>query len=128
MPAIERNRSVLVIDDDSDVRAALCELLEIEGYEATGAEDGQAALERLNAGARPGLILLDLMMPRMNGREFCAHLRQDPELGAIPVIVVTGSPQNAPPDVVDMLIKPIARDILLQKIVHLMPGTNRRLN
>ncbi|MBC8068184.1 MAG: response regulator [Deltaproteobacteria bacterium] len=81
---------VLVIDDDEDIRVALIELIEDAGYTAVGAAHGAAALERLREqGGRPCVILLDLMMPVMDGWEFRAQQRLDPALAAIPVVVIS---------------------------------------
>jgi two-component system chemotaxis response regulator CheY len=65
-----RSRPILVVEDDHDVRDAMVQVLEAEGYEAVPAVDGLDALGRLQAGLEPCLILLDLMMPRMSGWQF----------------------------------------------------------
>ncbi len=80
---------ILVIDDDEAIRQALVDTLEDEGYPVFAVADGQAALDRLRRGARPSLILLDLMMPVMDGWRFADELRKDPELARIPVVVLT---------------------------------------
>lgn len=79
----------MVVDDDFDVRAGVAEVLQDEGYTALVAADGAEALEQLHAGARPSLILLDLMMPRMDGEAFCRRWRADPALSDIPVFVLS---------------------------------------
>ncbi len=79
---------VLVVDDETDIRDAVSEVLSEEGYEVASASDGIEALKKARA-LRPSVVLLDLMMPRMNGWEFCAARRRDPELAAIPVIVLS---------------------------------------
>ena len=81
--------NILVVDDDADLRQTLQLLLGDSGYRVTSAASGQAALDQLLAGARPDLILLDLMMPEMNGFEFITELRSDPTKRAIPIVVVT---------------------------------------
>ena len=82
--------TVLVVDDDEDIRLAMSDTLEAEGYRVVLAEDGLDALAKLRAGAaRPNLILLDLMMPNMDGSGFCAAKQQDPALSAIPVVIVS---------------------------------------
>lgn len=80
---------MLVVEDDPDVREALIFLLEQEDMFAVGATDGQDALEKIAAGFRPHLILLDLMMPVMDGVRFLQIRRDDTELNAIPVVVVS---------------------------------------
>jgi CheY-like chemotaxis protein len=81
--------TILVVEDDTDVREALVEALSEQGYVVASATDGKEALASLRAGARPGLILLDLMMPRMNGTEFRLAQRRDPDLAHIPVILLS---------------------------------------
>ena len=81
---------VLIIEDDPDTRDALGELLSGEGYEVATAADGQEGLRRLGAPPRPCLVLLDLMLPAMDGFEFRVRQLEDPELAAIPVIVLSG--------------------------------------
>jgi len=82
---------VLVVDDDQDIRDALCELLRDEGYEAIAVANGEEALTYLKAGNLPCVILLDLMMPVMDGWEFRRQQTSDPELSKIPVIVITAA-------------------------------------
>jgi CheY-like chemotaxis protein len=82
---------VLVVDDDADIRIALCELLEHEGYRTATAANGQEALRLLTSGERPCIILLDLMMPVMDGWQFLEQQRKDPALATIPVVVVTAA-------------------------------------
>ena len=83
--------TVLVIDDDEDVRVALTELLEEEDFAATTAKDGREALDLLLGGFRPCAILLDLMMPGMNGWDFRMEQMRVPELAEIPVAVLSAS-------------------------------------
>lgn len=80
---------ILVVDDDTDLRAMVVELLELEGYRAIAASHGQEALDLLRQGIRPGLILLDMMMPVMDGWRFRAEQKKDPNLARIPVVVCT---------------------------------------
>ena len=79
---------ILIVDDDSGVRGALKELLVFEGYQVAIAADGPEALEKA-ADLVPDLILLDVMMPGINGYEVCGRLRADPLLGEVPVIMLT---------------------------------------
>lgn len=83
--------TVLVVEDDDIVRESLVELTSASGYAAVGAENGLDALERLRAGLVPDVILLDLMMPVMNGWEFRAEVLKEPRFAAIPLVVVTGA-------------------------------------
>ena len=72
--------TILLVEDDFDVREALAETLRDEGYAVECAVDGEQALDYLRGGGRPGLILLDLMMPRMSGSEFRMVQKVDPQL------------------------------------------------
>ena len=86
-----RNRKVvLIVDDDADIREILAETLENLDFDCTTAVDGLDALRVVRQmPVRPSIILLDLMMPVMDGYEFLDRRRQDPALTAIPVAVVT---------------------------------------
>lgn len=84
----ERHRNVLVVEDDPANREMLCRLLEREGFTTFESENGSQALDTI-AIQKPDLILLDLMMPVMDGFEFLTVLRQTPALAEIPVVVVT---------------------------------------
>lgn len=83
---------VLVVDDDSDLREIISLVLAAEGLEARGAADGVAALAELRRGDRPSLILLDMMMPRLDGEGFMRELRADARLTDIPVVILTAHP------------------------------------
>src|SRR5690242_8201255 len=83
---------ILVVEDDPDIRAALCAILAEDGYSVSSAADGREALAALRAGPLPRVILLDLMMPVMAGPAFRAAQLADPALGAIPVIVLSAEP------------------------------------
>jgi CheY-like chemotaxis protein len=83
-------KHILVVEDDRDIRESVIEVLEDEGYVVSAASDGQQALALLRSGAaRPHLVLLDLMMPVMNGFQFRDEQRKDPALAHIPVVVIT---------------------------------------
>src|SRR5580765_7790969 len=84
--------SILLVEDDFDMRDALIPILEYAGHHVVGAANGREALEQLRAGPKPSLILLDLMMPVMNGTEFRAEQLRDPALASIPVVVVSADP------------------------------------
>lgn len=83
-------RDVLNVDDDDDLRATLALLLEFEGFAVRCARDGAEALRAITE-ARPLIVLLDLMMPVMNGWQFRAAMLADPSLADIPVIVITAA-------------------------------------
>ena len=81
--------TILLVEDDFDVREALAETLRDEGYRVECAVDGEQALDYLRAGGKPGLILLDLMMPRMSGTEFRMVQKVDPQLCGVPVVLLS---------------------------------------
>jgi CheY-like chemotaxis protein len=114
------NPSVLVVEDDPELLRALCETLEGEGYGVGRARHGLEALGQLRGGQRPCVILLDLMMPIMNGWQFRHEQRQDSELSKIPVVVVsakTDSAQHAAWLEADAYItKPISYDSLIETV------------
>lgn len=86
----EPAQPVLVVDDDADIREQLAEILADEGYDVITAANGVEALERVRAGARPALILLDLFMPVMDGWALRAELEKDPRTARVPVVLMSG--------------------------------------
>lgn len=86
------SRAVLVVDDNHDIRVALSDILEDEGYSVLHAGNGLEALDRLrNTRPSPCVILLDLMMPKMDGAGFLRVQRTDPAISDIPVIIVSAN-------------------------------------
>lgn len=85
--------SILVVDDDSDIRAAVAQILEDEGYTVATAANGLEALRILQEGLAPKMILLDLSMPTMDGYEFRMKQRHEPELADIPTYVISANPK-----------------------------------
>jgi DNA-binding response OmpR family regulator len=82
------NERILVIEDETAMRAALADLLEAEGYRPITAADGQRGLERA-LDEKPDLILLDIMMPKLDGFALCAELRR--QANSVPVLMLTAS-------------------------------------
>lgn len=82
---------MLVVDDDAGIRDTVKWILEYEGYRVETAFDGVDALEKLQE-VRPGLILLDLMMPRMDGETLAQTIRRDRRLQTIPILVLSAFP------------------------------------
>jgi CheY-like chemotaxis protein len=108
---------ILVVDDDEDVRTMLCVVLSAEGYRVTGAADGLEALALIRRDGPPALVLVDLMMPRMNGEDLIKTMTQDPMLARVPVAIISGqmttrTPAQAPA-VIARLVKPVEIDELL---------------
>jgi len=97
---------VLLVDDDEDFRAVVRELLEDEGCEVREAEDGRVALEVL-ASFLPDLILMDLMMPGMDGWELFAELKKRAVLAEIPVAILSAVARMRPAGAVQVIAKPI---------------------
>jgi len=110
----------MVVEDDSDVRQTLVELLNDEGYEARGATNGRDALELLRSARAPGLILLDLRMPVMDGWEFRRQMRGDPALCGIPVVVMSADTglerKTEGMAAAAVLAKPVGLDRLLETV------------
>ncbi len=79
---------ILLIDDDAGIRKMLGRRLELQGFRVVGAEDGEEGL-RIAQEQLPNLVLLDIMMPKMKGRDVCAKLKADPKTKHIPVIFLT---------------------------------------
>jgi CheY-like chemotaxis protein len=90
MTARRRGVEILLVEDEPDLRKDLAFLLADEGYRVRTAADGAEALALLEGGARPAVILLDLMMPVMDGWETRARLRTTPALSNIPVVILSG--------------------------------------
>lgn len=89
-----KSKKILTVDDDEDIRSSISERLEMEGFETVWAKNGRVALEYLKAtpdADLPDLILLDFMMPIMNGQEFCREKSTIPRLSTIPVVMMTAS-------------------------------------
>jgi CheY-like chemotaxis protein len=114
MVLIGDGKRVLVVEDDDDIRSALAELLESEGYEVTSAADGRQGIERALA-RPPDVILLDLMMPVMNGWEFREEQKRDPTIAGVPVVVVSAV-SRASIDASEVIAKPFSIDDVLAAV------------
>jgi CheY-like chemotaxis protein len=116
----ETHGPILVIEDDRDLRDSLCGVLEIEGFPTAAASNGKEALSWLRTHPRPCAILLDLMMPVMNGLEFRSQQVVDARLAGIPVIVLSaldeGLQRSDLTGAQAYLKKPIEPDTLLDTI------------
>jgi CheY-like chemotaxis protein len=110
---------VLIVDDDDDVRETLQLVLEEEGYPVATAANGREALAQLDSGTPPErlpcLVLLDLLMPIMDGWETALAIAADPRLAALEVVICTSSPQQAPAGY-PVLPKPISLSALLEVV------------
>lgn len=115
--------SVLIVEDDRDTREMLGRFLELEGFDVRTAANGKSALDALRGDAGDAsVIVLDLMMPVMDGWQFRQHQARDPRLADIPVVVVTAAgPRDAIPpiDAHGWISKPVDLDRLLETIAPL---------
>ena len=125
MPAPSPSRCpVLVVDDDDAIREALAMVLEDEGYSVETAGNGRDALQYLQSGRRPCLIVLDLKMPVMTGQEFRAEQQRDARLATIPVAIISAHiVRGMKPDVdADAFLpKPIDYDDFLETVASYCP-------
>ncbi|HXU73582.1 MAG TPA: response regulator [Polyangia bacterium] len=115
---------VLLVDDDQDLRDSVADLLRQRGYTVATAEDGHAALAII-AGARvPCIVLLDLVMPGMDGWKFLAVVQADPTLSAIPIVIASAhAATHAPAGTAGVLRKPFDFDELFTMVArHCGPG------
>ncbi|HEX9398984.1 MAG TPA: response regulator [Anaeromyxobacter sp.] len=116
---------VLVVDDDPDILDAICDILEAEGYRVSRARHGREALDQID-GERPDVILLDLMMPVMDGVAFAQALRLRPAVRDIPIVVISadGNPQRAASvGAIGYLAKPFDIEALLAQVAGITrPG------
>jgi CheY-like chemotaxis protein len=119
--AAPARRPVLLVDDDRDIRETLRELMEDEGFEVATARNGAEALERARD-VRPGLVLLDLFMPGMDGAEFRRRQLEDPAIAGVPVVVISAAAgledRIAAMRPLMHLEKPIQLDVLLALVAR----------
>lgn len=107
---------VLLVEDDDAIRDQLRELFEIEGYRVGEAFNGAEALRQLQAGASPDLIVLDLMMPVMDGWSLLAAMRMDQRFAALPVLVASATADMGGPMGVPIIRKPFSAASLLTAV------------
>ena len=108
--------TILVVEDEDESRQVLMQILQLEGFNAVGASNGVEAMDYLHTSDLPCLIILDLLMPVMNGRQFRNALLQVAELAKIPVVVVSALDSSAVSDlgVVRAFRKPLDIDALVR--------------
>jgi len=116
--------TILVVEDDEPIRLALREVLEVEGYQVVVACDGADALHEITRGA-PSLIITDLQMPNMDGRQLCDRLRGGPHTAQIPIVVLTAAHRiDSVEGRVDAIIrKPFDIDVLLSTVAQFIRPT-----
>src|SRR6266567_4485688 len=122
-PAVPKSQSmgakVLLVEDDAEASDAVAELLASKGMSVLSADEGRKALE-LMATWRPAVVLLDVHMPGMGGREFRRRQLEDPRIARIPVVVITGDPE-AGVTASRTLQKPFTPDDLLGALEPFLP-------
>ncbi len=111
------NHTILIVEDEEELREMMTDALEHEGYSVVAASDGVEALEAASRVDSICLVLLDLVMPGMNGWDFFDAFRKQGEFAKIPVIVHSSTPSRAPAGVTRVLTKPLKLDRLLS-VVH----------
>jgi CheY-like chemotaxis protein len=113
---MDRHSCVLVIEDDPDLRESLVEMLRHQGHRVTEASNGRAGLELLHRDPPPDVIVLDLMMPVMDGVEFLHQARSETALRDLPILVLTASGLPKPAGATDALRKPADLDRMLAEV------------
>jgi two-component system response regulator MprA len=114
--AQEPGKTIVVVDDEETICETLKDVFEEEGYAVEVAMNGVEALELLRGmPEKPGLVILDLLMPRLDGNAVYAAMKADPALRDIPVVISTSDPSRAPSGVLIMK-KPVDLDVLLDTI------------
>lgn len=108
--------TVLVVEDEEDLREMMRQALELNGYAVSTAEDGHAALAQLSRIEHLCLVLIDLLMPGMNGWDLCQELRRRPELAQVPVVVYSSVSMRAPAGATRVLQKPLSFGELLSTV------------
>jgi CheY-like chemotaxis protein len=121
----QKDPEILLVEDDHVLRESIAEGLEAAGFVVSRASDGTDALGHLRSGNLPALVLLDLMMPRMNGWQLCEVMRADPVLANIPVVALTATASMDPEslhlaDVADWVAKPFELQDVLEVIRPLL--------
>jgi CheY-like chemotaxis protein len=113
---------VLIVEDDLDLRETLTAMLVHHGYSVTTASNGREALALLRNKPHPGVVLLDLIMPFMNGWELVAIMAEDSALAGIPVVITSSSEPAPTKGVTRLLKKPLNTNLLLSVLHSLFSG------
>jgi len=122
-----RQRRILVVEDNTELRESIIEILALHGFLASGAENGKAALDRLEQSRTPpALVLLDLAMPVMDGVTFLRQLKQTSRLREIPVLLMTAQEAAPASEVLGVLTKPFTPASLLSIVEQVLPSRSAR--
>jgi CheY-like chemotaxis protein len=114
--------SILVVDDDCSGCEVLATLLATRGFRVRAAKDGQEALDLLQSGVRPDLLIIDLKLQKVSGPELLRYTHEDPELRCIPTIIVTGTAGPVAAIADEVFIKPVDIARLLDSVKRLVGG------
>ena len=121
------NKKILIVDDEPEMVSLLSQFLGNAGYQVSTAEDGQIALEKVNL-APPDLLLMDIMLPKVDGWLVCQKLKADEKFKRIPIILISGilaGDSSADPSVEKcdyLMAKPFEMENLLTKVRELTSG------
>jgi CheY-like chemotaxis protein len=110
------SHTVLIVEDEQQLRDMLRDALELNGYDVVTAEHGADALTKLSEIEHLCLVILDLLMPVMDGHTFLRKLRERKELSGVPIVVHTSAPGQTPEGVARILRKPLVFDRLLSVV------------
>ena len=122
-----RTIEVLVVEDDDDIRAALEDILKDQGYELATAANGADALAHIDGSGMPKLIVLDLMMPVMDGWTFHRELLRRPHGDQVPVVILSGFPLPSGAETTAGIRHYVAKPIKLDTLLGLVAGELARL-
>ena len=115
---VPRNETILIVDDDAGALSALADILSIEGYAVQTVSNGREAFDLLRDSRPPALIILDMLMPVMDGWQFLAEMKSDSKFANTPVVVVSGLDTQIDADAVFQ--KPINLESLLRTVTDLV--------
>jgi CheY-like chemotaxis protein len=120
----ERRRSVVyLVDDDDDLRALLDRALEREGYLVLEARDGKEALARMRGCSLPGVAVIDLVMPGMDGWALAEAMSSDPSLQRVPIVVITSRGRGPVKGAARVIAKPCTAEAIIGAIQDVLPMT-----
>jgi DNA-binding response OmpR family regulator len=128
---LEKQETILVVDDNRDNVDILCAFLESRGYRVASAEDGKTALAKLEE-VQPALVLLDVMMPGMDGWQVCRTIKRHPEFGSTRVVMVTAKGgfedkfEGMRSGADDYIVKPVDLHELEEKVERNLAAGGRR--
>jgi CheY-like chemotaxis protein len=122
-PRLSRHCPILIVEDDADLREMMAQILTLEGFRVETVANGREALDYLQQGDFPDLILLDLMMPVMDGWEFRRRQQAHPDFAAVPVVVLSALDPSRVADLGGpaFLKKPLDFDLLLDLVRRYCP-------